>query len=251
MLSAVIIDDESMARETLRKMLERYFPETIEVLADADSVKEGVFAIYKHRPELVFLDIEMPEENGFQLFKYFRDISFEVIFTTAYKNYTIEAIKVSALHYLLKPISYNELREALDLFGKRRLANNSNERISKLVSSLNPYTDALGKIALPTLDGFQMEKINHILYCEADQNYTRIHTIRGDSLLVSKPLGQMEELLPAEIFFRVHKSYLVNMHFIRSYSKAGGHHILLENGTKLDVATRRNEEFIRALTGKI
>jgi two-component system LytT family response regulator len=251
MITAVIIDDESMARETLRKMLERYFPGTIEVMAEADSVKEGVFAIYKHRPELVFLDIEMPEENGFQLFPYFKNVDFEVIFTTAYKNYTIDAIKVSALHYLLKPISFTEIKEALELYGKRRLSNNSNERINKLISTLNPYTDSLGKIALPTLEGFQMEKVNHILYCEAEQNYTRIHTIRGDSILVSKPLGHMEENLPVEIFFRVHKSYLVNMNFIRSYSKTDGHHIILENGKRLDVATRRNDEFIKALTGKI
>ena len=250
MITSVIIDDEPMARETLRKMVERYFPETLTVLAAVGSVKEGVFSIYQQHPDLVFLDIEMPVENGFQLFKYFQNIDFEVIFTTAYKNYTIEAIKVSALHYLLKPINFIDLKEGLNLYEKRHLLNSSNERIEKLINTINPVSDSHGKIALPTFDGFQMEKIDHILYCEADQNYTRIFTIRGDVVLVSKSLGYMEEQFPADVFFRVHKSHLVNMNFIRSYSKAGGHHVILDNGTRIDVATRRNEEFVRALTGK-
>jgi two-component system LytT family response regulator len=248
MISAVIIDDEQPARFVLQSLLRRHFSEKIIVMQAAESVKEGVFAIHKHKPDLVFLDIEMPEENGFKLFDYFQQIPFSVIFTTSHHSYAIDAVKVAALDYILKPVNFPALRDAIALYEQRKIRGISSENLEKLLNSLNPLPDSKGKVALPTLSGYQLEKVNAILYCEADQNYTKIFTIRGEQLLVSKPISYIEEILPIDTFYRIHKSFLVNLNFIKSYSRTDGFHIILDDGTKLDVATRRNEDFLKALT---
>jgi len=246
--TCIIIDDEKNARETLEKIIERYFITKIKVLHSACSVKEGVFAINKCNPDIVFLDIEMPEENGFKLFEYFDIINFEVIFTTAYKQYAIDAIKFSALDYLLKPINYIDLRDVLTRLEKKQKKSSNTAQIEAFLSNINNEPGNFNKIALPTLDGFQLQKVSNIVYCQAEENYTKIFTNRNEAILVARTLKNIEEMLPAEIFFRIHKSYLVNMNYIKSYSKIDGYKLTLENGVTLDVATRRNEDFIKALT---
>ncbi len=248
MKTCIIIDDEKNAREALAKIIERYFNNKIKIQQLADSVKEGVFAINKHRPDIVFLDIEMPEENGFKLFDYFDIYDFEVIFTTAYKQYAIDAIKFAALDYLLKPINYIDLRDVLTRLEKKQSKSSNTDQIEAFLSNLNNDSGNFTKIALPTLDGFQLEKVNNIVYCQAEETYCKIFTNRNEAILVARTLKNIEELLPEELFFRIHKSYLVNMNYIKSYSKTDGYKIILENGTELDVATRRNEEFLKALT---
>ncbi|OFX21553.1 MAG: hypothetical protein A2041_02490 [Bacteroidetes bacterium GWA2_31_9b] len=248
MKTCIIIDDEKNARETLEKIIERYFITKIKVLHSASSVKEGVFAINKSNPDIVFLDIEMPEENGFKLFEYFDIINFEVIFTTAYKQYAIDAIKFSALDYLLKPINYIDLRDVLIRLEKKQKKSSNTAQIEAFLSNINNEPGNFNKIALPTLDGFQLQKVSNIVFCQAEENYTKIFTNRNEAILVARTLKNIEEMLPAEIFFRIHKSYLVNMNYIKSYSKIDGYKLTLENGVTLDVATRRNEDFIKALT---
>ena len=250
MISCVIIDDEKPARDALELMILHYFAEKVKVIGKAGSLKEGVFAIYKHKPDLVFLDIEMPEEDGFTIFNYFQQVAFSVIFTTAYKEYAIRAIKVAALDYILKPVGVEDLEEVIQLYEKRQLSGVSVESIEKLISILYPVNSNIEKVALPTFCGFQLEKVNAIMYCVADQNYTKVHTIDGRGLLISKPLNIIESMLPCDIFFRIHKSHLVNLNYIKTYSRAEGFHVVLEDGTKLDVAIRRNDDFIRALTNK-
>lgn len=248
MKTCIIIDDEKHAREALSKIIERYFSGKIDILYAADSVKEAVFAINKHKPDIVFLDIEMPEENGFKLFEYFDIYDFEVIFTTAYKQYAIDAIKFAALDYLLKPINYIDLRDVLSRLEKKNSKTSNAVQIEAFMNNLNPDPGSFSKIALPTLDGFQLEKVNNIVYCQAEENYCKIFTNRNELILVARTLKNIEELLPEETFFRIHKSYLVNMNYIKSYSKSDGYKVKLENGVELDVATRRNEEFVKALT---
>ncbi len=248
MKTCIIIDDEKKSRETLEKIILRYFQNDLKVLYLADSVKEGVFAINKYNPEIIFLDIEMPEENGFKLFDYFDIYNFEIVFTTAYKQYAIDAIKFAALDYLLKPINYIDLRDVLKRLEKKNKRNSSQAQIETLLSNMHSDSDMFSKVALPTLDGFQLEKVNNIVYCQAEESYTKIFTNRNEMILVAKNLKNIEELLPDEIFFRIHKSFLVNMNYIKSYSKSSGNKIILENGVELDVASRRNDEFIRALT---
>ncbi len=248
MRTCIIIDDERKSRETLRKIIERYFSSKLKVLFLADSVKEGVFAINKYHPEIVFLDIEMPEENGFKLFEYFDIYNFEVIFTTAYKQYAINAFKFSALDYLLKPINFIDLREVLQRLENKKNSTTHQSQIDTFMNNLNTDSGDFNKIALPTLDGFQLEKVNNIVYCQADENYTKIFTNRNEVILVAKTLKNIDEILSNEIFFRIHKSYIVNMNYIKSYSKSDGFKVMLENKVELDVATRRNEDFIKALT---
>jgi two-component system LytT family response regulator len=248
MNTCIIIDDEKNAREALGKIIQRYFSSQLQIVFMADSVKQGVFAINKYRPNIVFLDIEMPEENGFKLFDYFDIYNFEVIFTTAYKQYAIDAIKFAALDYLLKPINYIDLREVLSRLEKKQKSSSNTEQIEAFLSTLNTDNGNFNKIALPTLDGFQLEKINNIVYCQAEESYTKIFTNRNEAILVARNLKSIEEMLPEELFFRIHKSHLVNMNYIKSYSKTDGYKIKLDNGIELDVATRRNEEFLKALT---
>ena len=250
MISALIIDDEKHARYILQAMLERYFSDKVKVIDSLESVKEGVFAIHKHHPDLVFLDIEMPGENGFKLFDYFDTIPFSVIFVTAYQNFAIEAVKVAALDYILKPINFIDLKAAIALYEKKKIKGISADRIELFLNSLNPMPDSKGKVALPTFTGYQLEKVNSIMFCEADQNYTKIFINRGEIILVSKPISYLEEILPKDLFFRIHKSHLVNLNYIKSYNRTEGFQVTLDDGTTLDVATRRNQDFLKALTGK-
>lgn len=248
MISCVLIDDEKKARETFEMIVQRYLPDKLQLIANCESVKEGAHCIHTLHPDIVFLDIEMPGENGFKLFDYIDNIDFEVVFLTAYKNYAIDAIHFSAFEYLLKPLDYQELKEVIVKYERKRKERNNNLNVKALLSNLNIGADISSKIALPTLSGYQMEKISQIIYCAADENYTKIYTVCGECILVSRTLKVVEEMLPADHFFRIHKSYLVNMNFVKSYNRIDGHKILLENGVELEIATRRNEEFVKALT---
>lgn len=250
MISCVIIDDEKPARDTLDLMLKRYFHDKINVVGSASSLKDGVLAIKENSPDLVFLDIEMSNEDGFKIFNYFRKVTFSIIFITAYKEYSIKAIKVAALDYILKPVNVENLKEAIALYEKRQLSVISNENIEKLIQTINPVHSGIQKIALPTFNGFQLEKVSTIMYCVADQNYTNVFTSNGEKLVISKPLNVLQEMLPEDIFYRIHKSHLVNLNYIKIFSRTEGSHVVLENGTRLDVASRRKDDFIRVLTKK-
>lgn len=250
MFKAIIIDDESKAREAFAKIIERYFKDKLKIVALAASVKEGVAEIHKFNPDLVFLDIEMPGENGFKLFDYFDKYDFEVIFITAYKQYAINAIKNSAIDYLLKPVNYIDIQEALARFESRKQEKSRQQRIETLLANLSSSSDIHNKVALPTLSGYQMVRINHIMFCEADVNYTKIHVVGEKEILVSKTLKYIEDLLPSEIFFRIHKSYLINLNYVNNYINKNGQYVVMDDGTELDVAFRRTDDFVKALTGK-
>jgi two-component system LytT family response regulator len=247
-ISCIIIDDERIARETFQEISERYMSEKLEVRGLAASVKEGVELIKKVNPDIVFLDIEMPVESGFKLFDHFTQYTFEVIFTTAFKQYAIDAIKYAALDYLLKPIDFLDLKEALSRYEKKRLTNTSQIRIETLIANLSSGVDMYQKVAFPTMDGYQMEKLNDIIYCEGDVNYTKIHTCDGRMIMVCRTLKDVEELLNCQYFFRCHKSFLVNLNYVKSYSRSEGHGIYLDNGKWLPVSTRKNDEFVQILT---
>lgn len=249
MINCIIIDDEKKARDSFENVIHRYFSKELNVLYKAESVKDAVEAILKYNPDLVFTDIQMPIENGFKLFDYFDHYHFEVIFTTAYSEYAIEAIRYSAIDYLLKPIDYLDLKRALTEFKEIKMIESRQQRVEVLLANLSVGgTGIHNKIALPTLNGYQMEHIFSIVYCQADINYTKIYTNEGKMILVAKTLKIIEDLLPDKHFFRIHKSYLVNLNYIKSFNKVGDRFVLLENGKRLDVATRRVNEFIDALT---
>ena len=244
MITCIIIDDEKPAREFLEKLINQYFSTKIIVLDTADSVEKGVELINKLHPELIFLDIEMKGEDGFQLFKYFDNVFFDIIFTTAHKNYAIEAIKHCAIDYLLKPISYIDLNDAIKRLERKQTAATNQQRITALLENLNTDTTQFNKIALPTNSGYELEKISNILYCEGMDNYSKIITLQGREIILTKTLKYLEETLPNTIFFRIHKSTLVNLNYVQSYNRTDGYTVTLTNGKKLDVSVRKSEQFV-------
>jgi len=246
MIKAVIIDDEINAQSLLKKILERYFPNKFNIVETCNSVDSGVLAIKKHEPELVFLDIQMPDKNGFELFNYFQVIKFEVIFITAYNQFAIKAIKRSALDYLLKPINHLDLSDAIKRFETKNEGNFAQKKLSLLLENLNVNDQNVSKIAFPTLEGFEFIHSNQILYCKAESNYCCIKKIDGNTKMVTKTLKYIEEILPTTSFIRIHKTYVINLNFVVRYHKANKE-VELTNGEKLPVSFRKEEEFINAI----
>lgn len=246
MIKAVIIDDEVNAQNLLEKTLDRYFPNKFNIVEKCVSVDSGVRAIKNHEPELVFLDIQMPEKNGFELFQHFEVINFEIIFTTAHNQFAIKAIKRSALDYLLKPINHIELADAVKKFERKNERNFAQKKLSLLLENLNVNDQNVKKIAFPTIEGFELMHTNQILYCRAESNYCSIKKIDGNTKMVAKTLKFVEEVLPATSFKRIHKSYVINLNYVVRYHKANKE-IELTNGEKLPVSFRKEDEFINAI----
>jgi two-component system LytT family response regulator len=246
MIKAVIIDDEINAQNLLEKILDRYFPNKFIVVEKCNSVDSGVLAIKKHEPELVFLDIQMPEKNGFELFKYFDIIKFEVIFTTAFNQFAIKAIQRSALDYLLKPINHIDLGDAIKRFETRNEGSFAQKKLTLLLENLNVNDQNVSKIAFPTVEGFELIHSNQILYCKAESNYCSIKKIDGIAKVVTKTLKYVEEILPTTSFKRIHKTYVINLNYVVRYHKANKE-VELTNGEKLPVSFRKEEEFINAI----
>jgi len=248
MKTCIIIDDEKNARETLQKMLLRYFPIRVNILGMADSVKEGVKLIKENTPDVVFLDIEMPGENGLELFSYFKEIDFSVIFTTAYQQYAINAIKYAALDYILKPINQIELGEAITKLEKKdKINKNTTMHIEALLHNINLESENFNKIMLPTREGYELVKIRNIIYCKADKNYCEIHTV-SNVIVVSKPLKYVVEMLPDELFFRIHKSYYVNQNYIKALSRSNGDHVTLQNDINLPISSGHYRELVEKMS---
>lgn len=250
MIKTLIIDDEHNASEFLEKLLKRYFPNKFHVCKTCESVDEAVKAIEEFKPNLIFLDIQMPNKNGFELFKEIRDIDFEVIFTTAHSEFAIEAIKRSALDYLLKPINYIDLLGAITRFEEKTKKQVQQNQLSILIENIDAGDSAHKKIAIPTETGFEFLKFNTIIYLEAQSNYTKFYLTDNSTIITAKTLKHFEEILPEDLFFRTHKTYLVNMNFIKRFSKIDEFVVELITGQKLPVSHRKKDEFISKITEK-
>lgn len=233
MIKTLIVDDENSAREFLEKMLQRYFPNKFYVCKLCESVDEAIEAIKTFAPDLVFLDIQMPNKNGFELFKECENIDFEVIFTTAHSEYAIEAIKRSALDYLLKPINYIDLLGAVNRFDNKNQKENQQKQLNVLLENIDSGDKAHKKIAIATESGFEFVKFNAIIYLEAQSNYTKFYLTNNSHITTSKTLKYFEDILPPDLFFRTHKSYLVNLNFIKRFYKVNDLLIELITGQKL------------------
>ena len=241
MLKAVIVDDEESSRITLRNMLTD-FCENVNVVGEADSVSEAIKQINTHHPDVVFLDIEMPEQNGFKLFDYYLNPTFEVIFTTAYNQYAVKAFRLSALDYLLKPIDLEQLRDALKKLKEKKDHNESIRKVSILKENLN---NVLKKLALPTADGFIFIEIGSIIRCEASGNYTLFHFKNGEKVLVSKTLKIYDDLLSEFNFFRINRSNLINLNMIEKYGRQKNATITMTDGSILSISDSRKRRFLQ------
>ena len=244
-MKAVIIDDEKDSREILATYLKKYCPE-VTVCGFGESVATGLRAIDEHQPDVVFLDIEMPYGNGFDLLDQAKNISFETVFVTAFDHYAIQALNQSAAYYLLKPIDIEELVKAVDKIKSERKHENYTEHAQVLISNLRAGAQ-LQKIMLPTMEGFEIVNINSILYCEAEDNFTKFY-FDGDSkpLLICRTLKYFEEVLGQHRFIRTHRSYLVNPDYVIRYSKGKGGYITMKNEKELEVSPNRKKEFLEA-----
>ncbi len=241
----IIIDDEKHSREGLAILLDKYC-EGIELIASCADGKEGIRAIEDLKPDLIFLDIEMPGMNGFDMLENCEHLDFDVIFTTAYNEYAIQAIRHSALDYLLKPVNKNEMMQAVSKAKKNR-KNNASSRISSLLHSVQSRK-VTGRIAISTLEGLVMVDTGEIIYCESENNYSRIHLSSGKKIMVSKTLKKVEELLSGQPkFFRIHNSYLINLDYMQQYIKGDGGDVILTNGRQLPVSRLKRVELLNML----
>lgn len=239
--SAIIIDDEAKARRIMETLIAEHCPE-IEVLESAEDVLTGIKAINKHNPEIVFLDIEMPGYTGFQLLDFFDDIQFSVIFTTAYSEYALQAFQVSAIDYLLKPIQIEKLVDAVKKVTKYR----GNAQMSQKVETLkeNLEENHVKKIALPMSHGLVFVAVKDIVYLKADGSYTHLFMQDGTKYFISKKVKDFEpSLTQTNTFFRTHRSYLINIDYIKEVVKQDGGHVVMENGDIVHLARERKEEF--------
>lgn len=244
--TAVIIDDSSKARDFLRRDLASLCPQ-IKVLTEADGVVSGLRAIKKFKPEIVFLDIHMDDGTGFDILELLDDISFNVIFTTASDAHAIQAFKFSAIDYLLKPVDPEELQKAVIKAVKEASLNEENVDILKQHLE-KKGNDTLKKIALHTSEKIHICEIHKIIRCEADVNYTNF-TIKGTPhIFVTKTLKYFDQLLPASLFCRVHQSHLINLDEVKEYVKSDGGYIVMSNGDRIPVSSRRKSEVIDRIT---
>ncbi|UOB18956.1 LytR/AlgR family response regulator transcription factor [Abyssalbus ytuae] len=237
-LKSVIVEDEATGREILRNYLSKYCPQ-VELLGEASNIDEALVLIKSHEPDLVFLDVEMPFGNAFDLLDKVGNRTFEVIFVTAYNHYAIDALNNHASYYLMKPISIDELIKAVDYVSEIKEKENALQEkiLSPKVKNVN------GKITIPQQDGFEVLQTKDIFFCKADDNYTEIY-LENKKILVSKTLKYFEEALAGYPFARIHKSYLVNVNQVVKYKKGKGGSVVLSNGKEIMVSASKKNELL-------
>lgn len=246
MLKAILIDDEESSLSSLKEKITAYCPQ-VQIAAICDNAEKGIEAIDSLHPDIVFLDIEMPVMNGFVMLQQLAYKNFELIFTTAYDHYAIKAIRYSALDYLVKPIEIEDLVAAVSKAEEKRNRSYPNPQIELLVEQLVNKKNTFNRIAIPTTEGLQFVKTEDIIYLEASVNYTNIFCEGDKKYLVSRTLKDFEDMLPTDIFLRIHNSYIINKNYAEKYIRGDGGQVVLSNGVILDVAKRKKSEFLKAI----
>lgn len=245
MIKAIIVDDEPNCCKTLSILLNRYCPE-VEISGAYHNGMEALQAINTLPPDLIFLDVEMPRMNGFEMLEKLPSINFHLIFTTSYDQYALKAFRFSAIDYLLKPIDRNELQKAVQKID-RRSALPEHEQLQILLQKVLHPTAVINKIALPTMEGLQMVFIDTIIYCESDDNYSVLIFKDNKKIVVSRTLKEVEEMLEEHSFMRVHRSYLVNINEIEKYVKGEGGYLVMSDGSNIDVSRSKKDSLLKKL----
>ncbi len=246
MIRAVIVEDETKSRELLNLLLEKNCP-NVSVVATAGNIEEGVEIIKKHEPELVFLDITMPDGTGFDLLSKLPEVKFDLIFTTATDKFALKAIKYSAIDYLLKPIDGEELKNAVNKVLEKKSKNASMENLSFLLQNLKKSDDNYSKITLPTGNAYEIINIKDIIRCEAEGSYTNFFMAGGKKFLISASLKHYEDLLPPDDFIRAHHQHLINMSHVVRYLKVDGGYAVMSDGTQVEISRRKKDSFLARL----
>jgi two-component system, LytTR family, response regulator len=245
MYRTVLIDDDQLARRGLKRILEQNFKE-VEILGEADSVAYGLSLINEVDPDLVFLDIEMPDGTGFTLLEQLSEINFKVVFTSSYSDYAITAFKYSAFDYIVKPVLIENVRSIVNRINEIPVLKKT-ERIDVLKKTINHSEDADPTIALPEINGFSIVKVNDIVRCEGERNYSRIYFKNGTSTLVSRTLLDFDHLLVAHGFFRIHRSHLICLKNVNRYLKTDGGLVEMADKTQLPVSPKFKDELLNRL----
>lgn len=241
-LKAILIDDELNSLQNLQSKLEKYCP-AVKILAALQKPEEAVSLIHQQKPDLLFLDIEMPKMNGFRLMEEVGDFEGEIIFITAYNHFAIDALRISAFDYLVKPVSIADLQNAINRLLQQR-SKHTRERLNILKQSIGEHKSQENKIAVPTNEGLEFIVIKNIIRIESSTSYSWLYLIDKQPLLVTRLLKDFEEILTPYRFFRVHNSHLINLNYISKYIRGEGGQVIMENGDVVDVSRRKREEFL-------
>jgi len=245
-LRAVLIDDELSSLQNLQQKLQEFCP-AVKVAAAAHRPEDGILLINQYKPDVVFLDIEMPRMSGFKLLEELHDIDFEIIFITAYNHYAIDAIRISAFDYLVKPVAIKELQTTVDRLLKQS-QKKSGEKLEVLRKSLSGTKTQEQKIAIPNVDGIEFLQIKNIIRIESSSNYSKLVLQNGQTILVAKLLKDFEDILLAYRFYRIHNSHLINLDYIKKYIRGDGGQVVMNNGDTIDVSRRKKDEFLKIIS---
>jgi two-component system LytT family response regulator len=243
MIRAIIIDDELESRNTILNILDN-FCDNVSVVAQAENVSEGIIAIEKEKPDVIFLDIQMPDGSGFDLLEKTMNIGFQVIFITAYDQFALKAIKFSALDYILKPVGPQQL---IDAVNKIKAPETNINLITHKIQTLLRNKNGFERITLPTFEGFRFINIKDIIRCESDNNYTNFYLNSGEKILVTKTLKEYDDILSGMDFVRVHQSHLINIKFVDRYIKGDGGTLIMADSSQVDVSRRRKDDFLNKM----
>lgn len=245
-LRAILIDDEPSSLQNLQQKLKEFCPD-VDIVAAVQKSEEAILLIRQHKPDVIFLDIEMPRMNGFRMLDELGEYDFDIIFTTAYNHYAVDAIRISAFDYLTKPVGIKDLQNAVERLSKHRKSH-TRDKMELLRSSLSSVKSQDEKIAVPTGDGLEFIIIKTIVHIESNSNYSKLFFADGKNLLVTKLLGEFEEILTPYNFFRIHNSHLINLSYLKRYIRGEGGQVVMQNGVVIDVARRKKEEFLKLIT---
>lgn len=247
MLKALLVDDEKVSREVLTNYLVKYCPDVI-ITGEAENITEAKKLIGKHQPDLIFLDIEMPKGNGFDLIEQLPDADLDVIFVTAFSEYAMTALNLSAAYYILKPISIDELIKAVEKVKKLKEERNGWSPAKVLLENLNNSVKQGQKIVLPLLNGFEVVKVGDIVHCKANDNFTEFYFLSGKKMMICRTLKYYEELLAGYDFVRVHKSHLVNKNHIVRYMRGKGGSVIMTDNSTIDVSPTYKDALLSDFT---
>ena len=240
------MDDELSSLQNLEQKLVEFCPD-VEVLATAQKPEDAILLVRQHNPDVIFLDIEMPRMNGFRMLDELGELDFDIIFTTAYAHYAVDAIRISAFDYLMKPIAIKDLQNAVERLAKQKTGK-TKEKLEVLKTAAAAVKSQEEKIAIPTSEGLEFINIKNIMHIESSSNYSKIFFTDGKNLLVTKLLKDFEDMLVPYNFFRVHNSHLINLTYMKKYIRGEGGQVVMQNGDVIDVARRKKEEFLKAIS---
>jgi two-component system LytT family response regulator len=247
MLKAIIIEDEQHCIDRLNNLLAQAASSPVSLLNSYTTIEDGLQAIHKFQPDVVFLDVQIHDKTGFDLLTMIEQINFEVIFTTAYDKYAVKAFRFSAIDYLLKPVDIDDLQQALKKLDDKVSKKEMSGKFEVLLHNLKDIRGASKRISIPTINGFSFLSVSEIIRCQAEINYTTIYLKEKQKLTVAKTLKEFEELLTEYNFYRIHNSHLINLAYVKSYNKGKGGYVSMIDDSEIEVSTRRKEDFLKRL----